>query len=127
MGQSTLEDTLAPFVTSQQRVLLPEAQPEKGFYYRSDHFEFARQGVPGLYLDKGIDFIGKPAGFGEQKRAEYIANDYHKVSDEIKPGWDLSGGVEDLRLLFQVGYSLAQGDQRPQWKQGSEFKDRRRL
>lgn len=125
MGESTLEDTLAPFVRAQGRVLVPEAEPEKGFYFRSDHFEFARQGVPALYLDKGIDFIGKPKGWGRQRREQYVQRDYHQVSDEIKPDWDLSGAVEDLRLLFQVGYAAGQGDQYPQWKPGSEFKARR--
>jgi Zn-dependent M28 family amino/carboxypeptidase len=118
---------LAGFVAAQDRVLVPEAEPEKGYYFRSDHFEFARQGVPALYIDKGIDFIGKPKDFGKRKRAEYTANDYHKVSDEIKPDWDLSGAVEDLQLLFEVGYAVSQGNQRPEWKTGSEFKAKRRV
>jgi Zn-dependent M28 family amino/carboxypeptidase len=125
IGQNTLEDTLRPFVTAQGRVLVAEAEPEKGFYFRSDHFEFAKVGVPALYLDEGLDFVGKSAGFGKEKRMEYIANDYHKVSDEMKPDWNLSGAVEDLRLLFEVGYALSQGNNRPEWKSGSEFKDRR--
>ncbi|HKQ40302.1 MAG TPA: M28 family metallopeptidase [Verrucomicrobiae bacterium] len=122
VGQSSLEDLLRTFVEAAGRKLLPEAEPEKGYYFRSDHFEFAKVGVPALYTDEGIDYIGKPADFGKNKRAEYIANDYHKVSDEIKPGWDLSGAVDDIRLLFQVGDALAQGQERPQWKQTSEFK-----
>jgi len=125
VGQSTLEDNLRRVVTAQGRVLLPEAEPEKGYYFRSDHFEFARQGVPALYLDQGIDFIGKPADFGKRKRAEFIERDYHKVSDEIKVDWDLSGAVEDLQALFQVGYVVAQGSAWPVWKEGSEFKARR--
>ena len=126
VGQSTLEDLLGTFVNAAGRKLLPEAEPEKGYYYRSDHFEFAKVGVPALYTDKGIDYIGKPADFGKNKRAEYIENDYHKVTDEIKPGWDLSGAVDDVRLLFQVGDALAQGQERPQWKETSEFKNARR-
>jgi Zn-dependent M28 family amino/carboxypeptidase len=125
-GQNTLEDLLARLARAQGRTLRPEAEPEKGYYYRSDHFEFARKGVPALYIDKGINFIGQPPDFGKQKREEYIANDYHKVSDEMKPDWDLSGAVEDLRLLFQVGYEVAQGAQWPEWKDGSEFKTKRR-
>src|SRR4051812_33032488 len=121
-GQTTLEDTLAPFVRAQGREMHPEAEPEKGYYFRSDHFEFARKGVPALYCDEGIDVIGKPAGYGQRKRDEYTEKDYHKVSDEIKPDWDLSGAVEDLRLLFQVGYAVAQGSESPKWKEGSEFK-----
>jgi len=123
VGQSSLEDLLRTFVDAAGRKLLPEAEPEKGYYYRSDHFEFAKVGVPALYTDEGIDYIGKPPDFGKRKRAEYIENDYHKVSDEIKPDWDLSGAVDDIRLLFQVGDALAQGGERPQWKQTSEFKN----
>jgi Zn-dependent M28 family amino/carboxypeptidase len=123
VGQSTLEDVLKRFVEAEGRKLLPEAEPEKGYYYRSDHFEFAKVGVPALYTDEGIDYIDKPADFGKTKRAEYIDKDYHKVSDEIKPGWDLSGAVEDIRLLFQVGQAVADGTETPQWKGGSEFKN----
>jgi Zn-dependent M28 family amino/carboxypeptidase len=103
VGQSTLEDTLRSLVIAQGRVLVPESSPEKGYYFRSDHFEFAKQGVPALYTDEGTDFVGKPKDFGPRKREEYTARDYHKVSDEIKPDWDLSGLVEDVGLLFQVG------------------------
>jgi Zn-dependent M28 family amino/carboxypeptidase len=106
-------------------VLVQEAEPEKGHYFRSDHFEFAKVGVPALYLDKGIDFIGKPAGFGRRKREEYVSRDYHQVSDEIKPDWDLSGAAQDMQLLFEVGKAVADGEDFPHWKPGSEFKARR--
>ena len=125
VGQSTLEDTLKPLAAAQGRTLVPEAEPEKGSYFRSDHFEFAKAGVPALYLHSGVDFIGQPAGFGRAKRDYYVANDYHKPSDKIKPDWDLSGAVEDVQLLFQEGSLLAQDGAWPQWKPGSEFKARR--
>ena len=125
MGNTTLEDVLAEEGAAEGRVLAPDPEPEKGFYYRSDHFEFAKQGVPALYIDSGTDFLGKPAGYGEQKREEYTANDYHKPSDEIKPDWDLAGAVDDTRLLFRVGYRVAQDAQWPEWKPGTEFKARR--
>lgn len=124
-GQSTLEDTLAKMVGSQGRVLVPDPESEKGFYYRSDHFEFAKVGVPALYAEGGTVYRGKPAEFSQQKRDEYTASDYHKVSDEVKPDWDLGGAVEDLRLLFRVGLAVAEEDAYPQWKEGSEFKARR--
>ena len=126
VGQSTLEDILKKFVETAGRKLVPEAEPEKGYYYRSDHFEFAKVGVPALYTDEGIDYIGKPADFGKKKRAEYIEKDYHKVSDEIKPDWDLSGAVDDIRLLFQVGHAVADGHEAPEWKAASEFKSLRK-
>jgi Zn-dependent M28 family amino/carboxypeptidase len=124
-GNSDLEDVLAEAAKAQGRELAPDPEPEKGFYYRSDHFEFAKQGVPALYTDSGDQYVDKPAGYSKQKRDEYTARDYHKVSDEIKPDWDLAGAVEDLRLLFDVGYRVAQADKWPEWKTGSEFKARR--
>jgi Zn-dependent M28 family amino/carboxypeptidase len=124
-GQSTLEDVLARAAKVQGRVLAPEAQPEKGSYFRSDHFEFAKQGVPALNARSGVEIIGQPEGFGLKKRDEYVTQDYHKVTDEIKRGWDLSGMAEDAELLFAVGLDVANGTERPEWKTGSEFKARR--
>jgi Zn-dependent M28 family amino/carboxypeptidase len=121
-GNSTLDDILEAEAAARGRVIVPDPEPEKGFFYRSDHFEFAKQGVPALYVDAGTRFIGKPEGYGDQKRAEYTANDYHKPSDEIKPDWDLSGAVEDFQLLFLVGHQVATGDRYPEWKPGTEFK-----
>jgi Zn-dependent M28 family amino/carboxypeptidase len=125
LGNSTLDDVLADALKAQNRIVKPDAEPEKGFYYRSDHFEFAKQGVPALDIESGTDFIGKPKSYGMQKRDEYTNNDYHKPSDEIKPDWDLSGAVDDTRLLFHVGYAVAQADALPQWKPGTEFKAKR--
>ena len=125
-GTSTLEDLLLEMAAKQGRTVKPDPEPEKGYFYRSDHFELAKQGVPALtFLFPGTDYIGKPAGYGQQKREEYIAHDYHKVADEIKPDWDLSGAVEDTQLLFEVGYRLAEGNTWPEWKPGTEFKARR--
>jgi Zn-dependent M28 family amino/carboxypeptidase len=124
-GNSEMDDILTQAAQRQGRVIVPDPEPEKGFFYRSDHFEFAKQGVPALYTDAGDDFIGKPAGYGEQKRAEYNANDYHKPSDEIKPDWDLSGAIEDVQLMFMVGYTVAETDRWPEWKPGTEFKAKR--
>ncbi len=125
LGNSTLDDILAEAAGTQGRTLKPDAEPEKGFFYRSDHFEFAKQGVPALNTDAGVDYIGKPAGYAQQTRDDYTEKDYHGVSDEIKPNWDLSGAVEDLRLLFTVGYQVAQAEKWPEWKPGTEFKAKR--
>ena len=95
------------------RTVAPDADPEKGYYFRSDHFEFAKQGVPALDPKGGRQYIGKSADFGQRKHDEYTAKDYHKVSDEVKPDWDLSGAVEDLKLLVELGYRVAQGDDTP--------------
>jgi Zn-dependent M28 family amino/carboxypeptidase len=124
-GNSTLDDVLREAAATQGRRLEPDAEPEKGFYYRSDHFEFAKQGVPALYVGAGTHFIGKAEGWGQQKRDEFTVNDYHKPSDEIKPDWDLAGAVEDAQLMFQVGYRIAQRAAWPEWSEGNEFKARR--
>jgi Zn-dependent M28 family amino/carboxypeptidase len=124
-GNSTLDDVLTEVAAANGRTVKPDAEPEKGFFYRSDHFEFAKQGVPALDPDSGTEYIGKPAGYGQQKRDEYTARDYHKVSDEVKPDWDLSGAVDDVRLFLEVGYRVSQTDRYPEWKPGAEFKAKR--
>ena len=125
LGNSTLDDVLETVVTASGRTIVPDPESEKGFFYRSDHFEFAKEGVPALYADAGVNYVGKPVGWGLQKRAEYTANDYHKPTDEIKPDWDLSGAVEDGQMLFEVGYRVAQSPTWPEWKPGTEFKAKR--
>jgi Zn-dependent M28 family amino/carboxypeptidase len=121
-GNSSLDDVAMEIANSQHRVVRPDPESEKGFFYRSDHFEFAKRGVPALDPDAGTVFIGKPEGYGQKKRDEYTNKDYHKVSDEVKPDWDLNGAIEDTQLLFQVGYKVANTEKFPEWKQGTEFK-----
>jgi Zn-dependent M28 family amino/carboxypeptidase len=122
MGASDLDDYLRDAAKEQGRELRPDPESEKGFYYRSDHFNFAKQGVPALYIDTGEEFIGKPAGYSQTKRDEYTNVDYHQPSDEVKPDWDLSGALEDSQLLFLVGYRVANADKIPEWKPGNEFR-----
>jgi Zn-dependent M28 family amino/carboxypeptidase len=124
-GNSDLDDYVVKAAAEQGRVVHGDAEPEKGFYYRSDHFNFAKQGVPALDPGAGVDFVGKPADYGQRVRDDYTQNRYHKPSDEVRPDWDLSGAGEDLQLLFAVGYRVAQADQYPEWKPGTEFKAKR--
>jgi Zn-dependent M28 family amino/carboxypeptidase len=121
-GASTLEDLLDSAATAVHRTLSPDPEPEKGFYYRADHFEFAKKGVPAMFLDNGVHYVGKPDSFSKAKRDDYTDHDYHNVTDEVKPDWDLSGAVEDLGLLFHVGVRVADGTSWPVWKSGNEFK-----
>jgi Zn-dependent M28 family amino/carboxypeptidase len=125
LGASDLDDYLRDAAAEQSRTLRPDPESEKGFYYRSDHFNFAKQGVPALYTDTGVEFIGKPSEYSQQKRDEYTKKDYHKPSDEVKPDWDLSGAAEDTRLLLTVGYRVANADKYPEWKAGNEFRAKR--
>jgi len=125
LGASDLDDYLRDAAGEQGRTLRPDPESEKGFYYRSDHFNFAKQGVPALYTDTGVDFVGKPPEYSKQKRDEYTNKDYHQPSDEVKPDWDLSGAREDAQLLLAVGYRVAQAEKYPEWKPGNEFKAKR--
>ncbi len=125
LGNSTLDEHVRAVAAEQGRVVRPDPEPEKGFFYRSDHFSFAKQGVPALDLDSGIEYIGKPEGWGIEMRRRYTVERYHKPQDEFDPSWDLSGAVEDLRLLVLVGYRVATEDQWPEWYPGTEFKAKR--
>ncbi len=122
LGNSDLDTYARDAAAEQGRVLKPDSEPEKGFYYRSDHFNFAKVGVPALNPDPGVDFVGKPAGYGQQKRDEYTTQAYHQPSDEVKDWWDLSGAAEDGTLLFAVGYRVANAERYPEWTPGTEFR-----
>ncbi len=121
IGNSTLDDFVQDAARRQGRVVTGDTAPEQGFYFRSDHLEFANGNVPSLETSPGIDFIGKPADFGTRMRDEYIRSDYHKTTDQIKPDWDLKGAVEDLRILLEVGYRVAQDEGHPSWKPDAPY------
>ncbi len=124
-GFSTLDDLLAEAARAQGRTLVPNSRPENGGFYRADHFEFAKAGVPSLYMKYGKLLVGKPPELGDQLETEFILKHYHKPSDEVTPDWDLSGAVQDAQLLFEVGWQVANGDTFPTWKPDAEFKARR--
>jgi len=122
LGFSTLDEVLAREAALQGRRVEPDAEPEKGFYFRSDHFSFVRQGVPALYAESGVDYRGRPDGWGRAQRDRFTEQDYHKPSDEIRDDWDLTGALEDVALYLRVAWDLSETDAWPEWKPGSEFK-----
>ena len=122
LGLSDLDDAVRRAAAAQGRVVKGDPMPEKGSYYRSDHFPFARKGVPSIHAGGGVEFLGRPAEYGTRVLQDYIRNDYHKPSDAVRAGWDLSGAVEDLTLYLRVGHELASSDAWPQWKPGAEWK-----
>ena len=122
LGLSDLDDVVGRAAAAQGRLVKGDPMPEKGSYYRSDHFPFARKGVPSIHAGGGIEFVGKPADYGTRVLREYIRNDYHKPSDAVRPDWDMSGAVEDLALYLRVGYELASTATWPEWKPGAEWK-----
>jgi Zn-dependent M28 family amino/carboxypeptidase len=121
-GASDLDDYVRDAAGEQGRIIRPDPEPEKGFYYRSDHFNFAKLGVPALDPDEGIEYIGKPAGYGEKVRNDYTEHRYHAPSDEVTPDWDMSGVREDLEVFFAVGFRVAEAEKFPEWKPGNEFR-----
>jgi Zn-dependent M28 family amino/carboxypeptidase len=122
LGNSTLHDVLAKEAAVQGRVVVGDSEPEKGAFYRSDHFEFAKRGVPALHFAGSTDYIDRPAGWGKLKSDEYTAHRYHKPADEIQPDWNLAGAVDDLRLFFKLGLDLSAATEWPRWADGAEFK-----
>lgn len=124
-GNSELEDILKAKAEEQGRIIVPEPTPENGFYYRSDHFNFARAGVPSLYAKNGIDHVEKGEAHGRQVASDYVATKYHKPSDEYDPNWDLSGNEQDTQLLYAVARELADGSVWPNWYEGTEFRAKR--
>ncbi len=124
LGFSTLDDLLAAAAKRQGRSAIPDSRPDKGKIYRADNFEFSKAGLPSLYVGKGEHLASRPES-APLKSDEYDSTDYHQVTDEVRPDWDLSGAVQDVQLLFEVGYQVANGDKFPEWKPGSEFKAKR--
>jgi Zn-dependent M28 family amino/carboxypeptidase len=121
-GASELDAVLEEWASSVGRVLRPDPEAEKGFYYRSDHFNFAKVGIPALYTDAGIDHVVHGEEWTLARREEYTAQNYHQPSDEYDPAWDLAGAMDDLHLYYAVGYDLANSDAWPNWREGNEFK-----
>jgi len=124
-GASTIDDVGIAVAKEMGRTMGPEAHPENGSYYRSDHFEFAKVGVPSYYPKNGRHYIGQPDDFAEKQVKDYIANRYHKPSDEVQPDWTFEGAAQDTAFLVEVGLRIANGATWPQWRDGNEFKPKR--
>ncbi|THD36010.1 MAG: M28 family peptidase [Sphingomonas sp.] len=121
-GKSELEDMIKPLIEAQGRVMKPEPNPERGGYFRSDHFSFAKLGVPMFDGGSGEDLVVGGTAKGHAATLDYIANRYHKPQDEYDPNWDWSGAVQDLTLYFQLGRRLADGNAWPNWYKTAEFR-----
>ncbi len=126
LGKSNLDDRIQALAAMQGRVVVPDQFPDKGFFYRSDQFNFARIGVPAAYFDSGTDVIGQPAGWGKKRQTEYEDRHYHQPSDELRPDWNFEGAVEDGQLCFYLGLQVANALRMPAWKPGDEFEAARK-
>ncbi len=122
LGMSDLDDYLAAAAAEQERVLNGDREAEKGYYYRSDHFELAKEGVPMIYPGGGYDDREKGVAYGMEKSQEYTRDHYHRVSDEYDLSWVVSGALHDMKLFFKTGLDVANSSDWPNWKEGAEFK-----
>lgn len=122
VGKSQLEDMIKTLVTAQGRTVVPEPNPEHGYYFRSDHFSFARQGVPMFYGESGQNLVNGGAAAGKAAADDYVANRYHKPQDEYNPNWNWDGAVQDLTIYYQLGRQLADSRMWPEWYPTAEFR-----
>ncbi|MFN0063397.1 MAG: M28 family peptidase [Myxococcaceae bacterium] len=121
LGKSSLDAAIQASAKHQQRRVVGDAFPDRGFFYRSDQFSFAKVGVPGVYFEGGLDYVGRPAAWGRTQREAWEARDYHQPSDELTPSWDFAGIMEDAQLYFWTGVAIAREPKLPHWRAGDEF------
>jgi Zn-dependent M28 family amino/carboxypeptidase len=121
LGKSSLDEIAARVAATQGRVVKGDQFPDRGYYYRSDQFSFARIGVPALFFDDGVDFVGRPAGWGREQIEQWELHKYHQPSDRLDGGWNFDGMTEDAQLAMLSAWLIAQADALPTWKPGDEF------
>jgi Zn-dependent M28 family amino/carboxypeptidase len=122
LGKSELDGILAKVVEAEHRTITPDSSPEKGYYYRSDHFSFAKRGVPMFYVDGGEDLVSGGRSAGEAYAKDYTEKRYHGPDDEYDPAWDWTGTMADLRVYYRLGRTLAESAAWPNWLSGDEFR-----
>lgn len=122
LGQSDMDDYAQRAAEKQGRTIKPDSNPSAGHFFRSDHFNFAKVGVPALYPSTGDDVVGQGEAYGLAQKEDFNEHRYHQPADEFNASWKLDGMVEDLHLFFDVGYTLSMESSFPKWKDGSEFK-----
>ncbi len=125
-GKSNIDDVVRFAAEKQGRVLKPEQFPDRGSYYRSDQFNFARIGVPAIYASSGIEYADRPEGWGREQAEAWTAKHYHQPSDELEAAWDLGGAIQDAELAFTAGLAIASMDTPPVWNPGDEFEAARK-
>ncbi|MEL6380537.1 MAG: M28 family metallopeptidase [Pseudomonadota bacterium] len=121
-GASEVEDILEDVAAARGKYLRPDPEPEKGYFYRSDHISLAKKGVPMLYADAGIDFVEGGTDAGSAFVADYAANRYHKPADEYTDDWEMGTLIDTLSIFYEVGAALAYSDSWPNWNEGNEFR-----
>ena len=125
-GKSNLDVLVDEYAARQHRTVKADQFPDRGTFYRSDQFSFARIGVPSVYLHTGTDFIDRPPGWGREQVEAFENRNYHQPSDQLRPDWNFDGMIEDARLGLAVGVRVANADQMPAWTAGDEFEAARK-
>lgn len=125
LGKSNIDAMIVELARKQGRTVHSDALSDRGFFYRSDQFNFAKRGVPSAYFSSGQDFIGKPEGWGQKQRETWEEKRYHQPSDEVTKEWDLSGAVEDVQLYIELGLAIGNSSTLPAWVKGDEFEAER--
>jgi len=120
-GKTSIDELVIKYAAEQGRIVEPDQFADRGYFYRSDQFSFAKIGVPAVYLEPGTDFIDRPPGWGRQKVDEFNTNHYHQPSDEYDPNWNFSGMIDDAMIGFWTGLAVANADEMPTWNEGDEF------
>ena len=121
LGKSSIDQIATMIAAEQGRVVKPDQFADKGYFYRSDQFSFAKIGVPAMYLDEGTDFVDRPPEWGREQKNHYTEVNYHQPSDEYDPNWNLDGMVDDALLGYWTGLAIANSDDMPVWNAGDEF------
>ena len=121
LGKSSIDQIMTAIAAEQGRVVKPDQFADRGYFYRSDQFNFAKIGVPAMYLDTGTDFVDRPAGWGEEQQNHYTDINYHQPSDEYDPSWNFDGMISDALLGYWTGLAIANADEMPGWNEGDEF------
>ena len=120
-GKTSIDELVIKYAAGQDRTVKPDQFADRGYFYRSDQFSFAKIGVPAVYLEPGTDYVDRPPEWGRQRVEEYTAHHYHQPSDEYDPNWDLSGMIQDALVGFWTGLAVANADEMPTWNEGDEF------
>lgn len=121
LGKSSIDRIVEAIAAEQNRVVKPDQFPDRGYFYRSDQFSFAKIGVPAMYLDTGMDFVDRPEGWGKEQVNHYTDVNYHQPSDEYDDSWNFDGMIDDALLGYWTGLAIANADEMPQWNEGDEF------
>jgi len=128
IGHSEMDEIAEEELKKQDRYVLPDQEPGKGYFFRSDHFNFVKVGIPALFGEGGYDHVDHGIEYGKQKREEYTAQNYHAPSDEYDAdSWDFGGVMQDAQLYYNIGWRLANSEEWPQWKATSEFRRKKTI